>query len=298
MGIAGQPGDITTYGPPVGLAPPLLATSIPAGGAIDWTLSGGAAEIGVARDVNNLGFGGCTASPGDTALQSFDDWANVRLDFQSSTDFADGMHLSSTQAREVDLQAAAEGSPDTDKDRVPNASDNCPQLPNRAQTDENLNGVGDVCELAVEGFDVRRSGEPRGDAWAAKASVTGLVPDLRLHVARDGLSLSLAQLSRGRWLELAPRFSFRGEQCQLGTQGQIECSDPKTDSSVRVVPGRDRNSAALRIALRGQDLAMPVPLSKRGELRLQLGVGFGALPDRIGEVYCGVAGGVIVCSCQ
>src|SRR5262245_10961368 len=51
------------------------------------------------------------------------------------------------------------GSPDFDRDTIPNATDNCPVIPNLDQADADMNGVGDACQTLSGGFTV----DPDGD---------------------------------------------------------------------------------------------------------------------------------------
>jgi hypothetical protein len=99
-GISGPVGDQTAYGPP-----PTLVTASNA--AIDWNRDGDTVDVGVAADINNLGFPGCGAAPGQM-LTGYDDWANLGYNFRTSTDFADGVHLTVLEAPEIDREQAAE----------------------------------------------------------------------------------------------------------------------------------------------------------------------------------------------
>ncbi len=99
-GISGPMGDQTAYGP----APILIAAS---NAAIDWNRDGDTVDLGVAADINNLGFSGCGAAPGQM-LTGYDDWANLGYNFRTSTDFADGVHLTVLEAPEIDREQAAE----------------------------------------------------------------------------------------------------------------------------------------------------------------------------------------------
>jgi hypothetical protein len=97
LGIGGVAGNVTAIGP----APVLV---VAAGGAINWNRDADLTDVGVAANVNNLG-GGCTGA--GTSLVGFDDWANVKYDFQNTTDFADGIHLSVPDAPEITADEAA-----------------------------------------------------------------------------------------------------------------------------------------------------------------------------------------------
>jgi len=99
-GISGPAGNQTAFGPPPAMV-------VPSNGAIDWNRDGDTVDLGVAADINNFGFGGCGAAPGQM-LTGFDDWANLQYDFRTSTDFADGVHLTVLEAPEIDREGAAQ----------------------------------------------------------------------------------------------------------------------------------------------------------------------------------------------
>jgi hypothetical protein len=139
-GIGGSAGDRTAFGPPP------TQNNVNASGAIDWNVDGDSVDMGVNRNINNLG-NGCGGS--GTVLPGYNDWANLKYDFRSTTDFADGVHLSTLSADESDRQNPADPGPDTDGDGVPNIRDNCPFAPNPDQADSNQNGIGDACEFAA-----------------------------------------------------------------------------------------------------------------------------------------------------
>lgn len=66
------------------------------------------------------------------------------------------------------LQGVLEDPEDWDGDKIKNNNDNCPYIPNTAQTDRNNNGVGDVCEenagvLVPKGFSPNNDGI--NDTW-------------------------------------------------------------------------------------------------------------------------------------
>jgi hypothetical protein len=144
-GIGGSAGDFTAFGPPP------VQTNVNASGAINWNLDSDTADT-VARDVNNLGIGGCGASATPLQLDGYNDWANLGYNFRKTIDFADGVHLSVLEAPEIDVEDAAANGPDTDGDGVSNIVDNCPRFPNPDQADANQNGKGDACEFQFIGF--------------------------------------------------------------------------------------------------------------------------------------------------
>jgi len=53
--------------------------------------------------------------------------------------------------------AGSKKPPDTDKDGVPDTSDNCPWAANADQADSDGNGVGDACEGRHRAYAVRES---------------------------------------------------------------------------------------------------------------------------------------------
>ena len=67
----------------------------PAAGPIDWNCDGDTTDPSVAVSVNQDGTFG--------VLSGFDDWANLKFDFQNTGDFDDGEHSFSTRVVEVDF---------------------------------------------------------------------------------------------------------------------------------------------------------------------------------------------------
>jgi Tol biopolymer transport system component len=160
-GIGGPAGQLTVFGPPTSTAPPVMCpvgvTTVnlgpmaaprwvvitPTNQPIDWNKNGMCTDT-VAADVNNLGTSGCGATPGQF-LQGYDDWANLQYNFREATDFADGVHLSTSTVSEMTLEEALSLSPDSDGDGVPNLLDNCPFVANPGQEDSLGDGIGDAC---------------------------------------------------------------------------------------------------------------------------------------------------------
>jgi hypothetical protein len=77
---------------------------------IDWSCDGDKIDVGVHQNVN----GDCTdtnmnesCDPGEqplfTELMGFDDWDNLKFDFQNAGDFEDGEHSFSTKVTEMDF---------------------------------------------------------------------------------------------------------------------------------------------------------------------------------------------------
>jgi hypothetical protein len=92
-GIGGAAGDETAFGPPP------IQMDVNASGAIDWNLNGVSTDTGVSRNINN--FGG--SSGAGTNLEGYDDWDNLQYNFRATIDFADGIHLTTLEVDEVDL---------------------------------------------------------------------------------------------------------------------------------------------------------------------------------------------------
>jgi hypothetical protein len=135
-GVGGPAGQVTAYGP----GAPLVA---PADGAIDWNRDGDKVDVGVAADINNIPGSGCNGS--GNMLVGQNDWLSLLYDFKNTTDFADGIHLTTMATAEITYENALALSPDTDGDGVPNLIDNCVFVPNPDQVDSNQDGLGDAC---------------------------------------------------------------------------------------------------------------------------------------------------------
>lgn len=142
-GIGGPAGDQTAFGPP----PVQVVAS---NGAINWNQDADNTDTGIAVDINNVPGGGCTGA--GTVLQPANDWANLKYDFQNTTDFADGVHLSLPEVDEITIDEAKVLSPDRDGDGVDDVLDNCAWVANADQADGNGDGVGDVCVAALYSF--------------------------------------------------------------------------------------------------------------------------------------------------
>jgi hypothetical protein len=92
----GDGTDNTRYNCPTG------AVNVGAGtGAIDWNCDGdGGVDASVAVDVNADGVFG--------TLAGHNDWANLKLDFQNSGDYEDGVHATTLNVVEIDVSIAVE----------------------------------------------------------------------------------------------------------------------------------------------------------------------------------------------
>ncbi len=77
------------------------ANTGPGTGAIDWNCDGdGGADASVSVDISGGG--------GLVVLTGWDDWANLKYDFQTASDFEDGVHNSTDSIEEIDLPTAVE----------------------------------------------------------------------------------------------------------------------------------------------------------------------------------------------
>lgn len=148
-GIGGPAGSQTAYGPD----PVMVAAG---NGPIDWNRDGVATNPSVAANVNLLAGSGCNGS--GTVLAGYNDWSNVQFNFRTSTDFADGVHLTVLESDEITFAEAENLSPDSDLDGIKNISDNCPLTPNAGQSDSNADSLGDACPLPAVPGDVNRDG--------------------------------------------------------------------------------------------------------------------------------------------
>jgi hypothetical protein len=154
----GGPSLLTVYGPPAATRPAVTAPAqavqlgsqwvvlTPANQPVDWNKDGDFADMSVSADINLMPAAGCSGSGVD--LAGYDDWANLKYNFRASTDFADGVHLSTLAAPELTLEEALSLSSDNDGDGVPNLADNCPLIANPGQQDSNGDGVGDACSIS------------------------------------------------------------------------------------------------------------------------------------------------------
>lgn len=154
VGIGGLANDKTAFGPPP------VQTDVDASRAINWNLSGPSTDVGVIRDINNFGFGdpisGCQGFGSD--LQGYNDWGNLKYDFQNTTDFADSVHLNIP--KEDPIEEFERFVPDTDGDGVKDISDNCPFIANPDQRDSDNNGVGEACEQPTTDLSLSKTANP------------------------------------------------------------------------------------------------------------------------------------------
>lgn len=93
-------------------------TSGPAMGPIDWNCDGDTVDTGIAVNLNGGAF---------SVLTGFDDWDNLRYDFQGTGDFEDGDHTSSEKVVESDYRIASP--PVADAGETPDGNPRTPPGP-------------------------------------------------------------------------------------------------------------------------------------------------------------------------
>jgi len=71
----------------------------PGNGPVDWNCDNDTNDNNVVEDINNDGV--------FSVLTGFDDWANIKYDFQNAGDFDDGQHNFSTRVVEIDYVTAS-----------------------------------------------------------------------------------------------------------------------------------------------------------------------------------------------
>jgi hypothetical protein len=72
---------------------------------VNWNQAGGNTDVGVSRDINNVGIEGCSATSGQTQ-KSYDDWSNLKFYMLHDADTRDGAVSSISQpARTPELSA-------------------------------------------------------------------------------------------------------------------------------------------------------------------------------------------------
>ncbi len=128
-------------------------------GPISWNRNLSTADTGVVANLNNFGTASCGASPGQTQLKGYNDWANLKFNFQDSLDAAEGSHDTAFEQPEIDRPeylalfesrfGPGSALADDDGDGVANVDDNCRNVPNPDQLDINHDGVGDACGKQV-----------------------------------------------------------------------------------------------------------------------------------------------------
>ena len=136
-GINGPPGSVFAHP-----ASPITVSS--GTGPVDWNNDADLDDTGLSLNINRIPEMGCN-DPNHTGLVGFDDWANLRYDFQNTPDFADGSHVSTAEVDEVTFSELAAVSPDSDGDGITNLDDNCITAANPDQADSDADGRGDAC---------------------------------------------------------------------------------------------------------------------------------------------------------
>ena len=98
VGIDGPAGSMTVFGPPQSVAGgPFRLVRAPGSGPIDWDQDGDPTETGVARNINNLGFGGCMSAGGED-LVARDDWPHIIYDFRRTPGYGEGVSVTPESA--------------------------------------------------------------------------------------------------------------------------------------------------------------------------------------------------------
>jgi hypothetical protein len=120
LGVQGPTGATVVFGP----GKHRLGGST---GPIDWNGQNGI-ESGVQADVNYISDKtGCASPTPGQDLVGFDDWENLDLAFQATTDFGDGVHAS-VPVQEPEITALDFADEDQDGDGVANIYDSCPEV--------------------------------------------------------------------------------------------------------------------------------------------------------------------------
>jgi hypothetical protein len=141
-GIGRITGARTAYGPPGSSG--AVTVNVDASGGINWDLDRNSTETNVSRDLNNYGISGCQGS--GSVMTGYNDWPNLLYNFRGTSDYAEGVHLTTLEAREINIDDANIASGDPDEDGIRSFRDNCPYKANRNQDDKNNDGIGDTCQ--------------------------------------------------------------------------------------------------------------------------------------------------------
>jgi len=91
----------------------------PGNGPVDWNCNNITTDTNVVQDINNDGL--------ISVLTGFDDWANIKYDFQNAGDFDDGQHNFSTRVVEIDYVTASR--PFADAGAIPDGNPKTPPGP-------------------------------------------------------------------------------------------------------------------------------------------------------------------------
>jgi hypothetical protein len=174
IGIGGPVGDVTVFGP----GGPFQDA---ANGSINWNQVGSDTQNPVSANINSIG----TVCDGTgSSYSGHNDWANLKYDVRSSLDFADGVHVTSTEDRELSFEKAQTVSPDSDVDGILDVNDNCKNTFNPDQADSDGDGIGDACG-------------PKADVWVGlkNSDAVGAKFDLRAEVLKQGIVVGSGQLN-------------------------------------------------------------------------------------------------------
>lgn len=197
-------------------------------GSIDWNGQNGT-ENAVQADVNYVSDeSGCDSpSPGQD-LVGFDDWENLDLAFQATTDFGDGIHAS-IAVQEPEVVASDFVNEDSDGDGIANIYDSCPEI--AAATE-------DGCPLPG----TAPGGQGPSPSSTTPQSQPGL-PETRL------LKVVIARVKRTATFTFSGLAGSQplGFECKIDRRPFEPCGSPKTYR--KLSPGRHTFRARARDSL-------------------------------------------------
>lgn len=212
LGIQGPGGAQVVHGP--GKGTPAASST----GAIDWNRDG-SFQSSLAADVNSISNKPrCSdPSPGEDLI-GFDDWENLALAFQATSDFADGVH-SSVTLQEPELSSEEFVDEDADGDGVPNLVDVCPWVAGSPLYGGCPPPQGDAPPSAPSGGAAAQPvGSPRPGA-----------PDTRLRKARVNRRKASVRFT----FEALGGASGVRFECRLDRKPYRPCRSPKTYANLK-----------------------------------------------------------------
>ena len=255
--------NVTVHGPGSG-------SVVRADGSINWDGDTNFNENPAApTDINSItgtiDVGGTpvnvTICDGTTTVsyQGFNDWANLKYDIRSSTDFADGVRFSLLgEDRELSLLQAYSISQDSDGDEVVDFVDNCDDDWNPDQADANGDGQGDACTVVPVSIDIKPGDSPNtinlGSGGTVPVAILGSATFNALDVIPETIVLGGANVRQNR----TGRFSCSAQNvngdafpdllCHIETE-QLTLS---ADAVVAVLTARTSRTTTNR-PIRGED---------------------------------------------